>query len=256
MHLSPSDYALWSFTTLLEIVLCTLIVRFRTYRVIPFFSAYLFLAAARSLSLWWIYHDRRLEAGVVLNLYWVTQLILVVGRGLAAAEVCRLALREHRGVWGLTWRLLAGVGLALVVFAGVAVLHDTSWIAPVTLRGERGLELAIAAVLAAVVAVCRYYGIRLSAPVKLLGLGLAQFSIIKAINNSFMYAQLTNFFPMWRVIHLVSFAAALVFWYAALRKPLEATVPRLLEPESYEEMAPAVSYRLRQLNDRLLEMLK
>ena len=254
MQLSFSNYALWSFTTLLEIVVCTLIIRFRTYRIIPYFSGYLFLAATRSLSLWWIYHDPRLEQGMVLNFYWVTQLLIVVARGLGAAEVCRLALREHRGVWRLTWRLLAGVGLVLIVFAGLAVMHDTSWIAPVTLRGERGLELAIVAVLAALAAVCRYYG--LDAPAKLLGLGLAQFSVIQAISNSVMNAWLETFFPIGNVIKQVSFAAALAFWYVALRKPLETTVPRLLEPEAYEEVAPAVSYRLRELNERLLGMLK
>ena len=101
MHLTLSDYVLWSFTTLLEIVLCTLIVRYRSYRVVPFFSAYLFFATARALSLWWIYQDSSLDPHLVFKFYWATQLVLVAGRGLEASRVGRAVVRSRPAVRGL-----------------------------------------------------------------------------------------------------------------------------------------------------------
>ena len=255
MNFSFSEYALWSFTTLMETVICALIFRFRSYRVIPFFSTYLCFAVVRSLALWWIYHVPTLEAGFVYNFYWVTQLLLLVGRGLGVAEVCRLSLREYRGVWELTWRLLVGVGIVLIAFAGVAALYDPRWVSPVVLRGERGLELAIIAVLAALGLVCRYYQISVPRPVKWLGLGLGLYAGVQVINDVIEYAAHGEF-PLWRGIHQSAFAVALVIWFGALRKPLALVAPSLAEPETYEEIAPAVSYRLRELNARLLEMLK
>ena len=258
MQLSPADYALWVAGTLLRLLLCSLLLRRKTYREIPFFSALVFLATVRTLSWWWIYHDPTLEPGMVFNFYWVTQLLNVAARGLAAAEVCWLTLRGHRGVWALAWRLLAGVGVVLAVFAGVAAWQNTQWIDAVALRAERGLELAVAGLLLALLAVSRYYGIRVQATTKYIAMGLGFHAAIQVINNSFMYAWFQNFFPWWASIRVLSFDLALLIWCWGLRSPVKVAEPEpvLLEPQVYDELAPQVNYRLRELNSRLLEMLK
>lgn len=258
MQLSPADYALWGAGTLLQLLLCYLILRGKAYQQIPCFAAYVFLATARTLSLWWIYHDPTLEPGMVFNLYWVTQSLNVGARGLAAAEVCWLTLRAHPGVWALTWRLLAGVGVILTTFAGLAAWQNTRWIDAVVLRAERGLEFAVAGLLLALVAVSRYYGIQVAPPIRYLALGLAIYSVIQIVNNSFMYQWFASFFPWWASIRVLSFDLALFVWCWGLRQPvtLPRTTPVLLEPGVYEEVAPQVSFRLRELNNRLLEMLK
>ena len=258
MALSPADYALWVAGTLLRLLLCSLLLRGKLYRKIPFFSAFVFLATVRSLSLWWIYHDPTLEPGMVFNFYWVTQLLNVTARGLAAAELCWLTLRAHRGVWALTWRLLAGVGIVLTAFAGAAAWQNTRWIDAVALRAERGLELAIAGLLLALVAVSRYYSIRMQATAKYIALGLGLHAAIQITNNSFMYAWVGSFFPWWNAFRVLSLDLALAIWCWGLRRPATVAAPEttLLEPKVYEALAPQVNYRLRELNDRLLEMLK
>lgn len=258
MQLSPADYALWGAGTVLEVLLCGLVLRYRAYRQIPFFSAYLFLTTARTLSLWWIYHDPNLEAGIVFNAYWVTQLLQVAARGLAAAEICWLTLGAHRGVWALAWRLLAGVGAALIIVAAASAFENTNWVGAFIYRGERGLELAITSLLVALFSVCRYYRVRVEPVVKYLALGLGLYAVIQAINNSFVYAWFASFLPWWNQVRTLSFDVALLIWCWGLRKPVElpAATPAMLEPEVYEQLTPQVSYRLRELNARLVEMLK
>ncbi len=258
MQLSPADYALWLAGTLLQLILCSLLLRRRAYGEIPLFCTYVFLATARSLSLWWIYHDPTLEAGMVFNFYWVTQLLNVTARGLAAAEVCWLALRAHRGVWALAWRLLAAVGAVLTAFAGMAAWQNTRWIDAVVLRAERGLELAVAGVLLALLAVSRYYGIQVQATAKYIAIGLGLYAAIQMINNSFMFAYFQNFFSWWNVFRVLSLDIALVIWCWGFRGLVTVAEPEpvLLEAKVYDELAPQVNYRLRELNSRLLEMLK
>jgi hypothetical protein len=258
MQLSPADYAIWVAGTVLRLLLCCLLLRGRTYRQLPFFSAFVFLATARTLALWWIYRDPTLEPGVVFNLYWVTQLLNVGARALAAAEVCWLTLRAHPGVWALTWRLLAGIGVVLVTFAGLAAWQNTRWIDAVVLRAERGLEFAVAGLLLALLAVSRYYGIRLLTPIRYIAIGLVFHAAIQIVNDSFMYDWFHSFFPWWASIRVLSFDLALLIWCWGLRQPVTvpAAAPVLLEPHIYEELTPQVSYRLRELNSRLLEMLK
>ena len=258
MQLSPADYALWVAGTLLQLVLCSVLLRRRTHRAIPLFSVYVLLTTTRTLSLWWIYHDPTLEPGKVFNFYWVTQLLNLTACGLAAAEVCWLTLRLHRGVWALTWRLLAGVGVVLTVFAGAAAWQNTRWIDAVVLRAERGLELAVAGLLLALFAVSRYYGIRLQPTLRYIAIGLGFHAAIQVINNSLMFGYFQGFFPWWNVLRVLSFDIAVVIWCWGMRHPVTVAEPEpvLLEPRVYNELAPQVTYRLRELNSRLLEMLK
>ena len=105
--------------------------------------------------------------------------------------------------------------------------------------------------------VSRYYRIPIQPPVKLLGLGLGLFSVVQAINNSFLYAWFQSFFSSWNEIRVLSFDLALLVWCWGLRKAVVlAEAPKLLEAEVYGELAPQVSYRLRELNSRLVEILK
>jgi hypothetical protein len=257
MPLSPADYVVWAAGTVLRLVLCTLILRHRAYRQIPFFSAFVFLATVRTLALWWIYHDPDIEAGIVFNVYWATQMLQVASRGLAAGEICWLVLRAYPGIWALTWRLLAGVGGALVVFALLGALEETRWVPPVVLRAERGLELAVIGLLVALFAVTRYYGIRVAPVVKYLALGLGVHAVIQSLNNS-LFQMSANFEAWWGGIRVMSLNLALFVWILGLRQPiaLPARPTAQLYSEPYEQWAPQVSHRLRELNERLLGMLR
>ena len=188
----------------------------------------------------------------------MTQLLNGTARGLAAAEVCWLTLRAHRGVWALAWRLLAGVGAVLAVFAGLAAWQSTRWIDAVALRAERGLEVAVGGLLLGLLAVSRYYGIHMQATTKCIAVGLGLHAAIQIINNSFMYMWIESFFPWWAGIRVLSLDIALVIWSWGLHRSVQIAEPGpvLLEPHVYDELTPQVNYRLRQLNDRLLEMLK
>jgi hypothetical protein len=257
MQISGSEYAFWITGTALRVLLCTLLLRHRSYRQIPIFSTFIFLGTLQSLLLWWIYHDPRMEAEFVFNTYWGTQLFLVTARGLAAAEICWWVLRGHRGVWALAWRLLMGVGTCLVAFAVLAALHERNWVFAIVSRAERGLELTVIGILVTLFSVCRYYSVQIDPAIKYLAIGLGMHASVQAINNTIAYAWLENFEAWWRAIRGLTFDVTLVLWCWGLRKPMPVPEsPRELEPAVYEELAPQVSYRLRQLNERLLEMLK
>jgi len=258
MHLTPSDYVLWVAGTGLRILLCTFLLRNRTFRQLPFFSIFIFLSTAWTLSFWWIYHDPTIEPGIILNAYWFSQFTQVIARGLAVAEICWLVLGAHRGIWKLTWRLLAGVGMVLVASAAMAAIESPAFFAPVVLRGERGLELTVIGLLVALLAVCRYYGIRMQSAVRWLALGLGLYALIQTANNTFLYDWFNTYFPMWGKIRVLSFDIALAIWSWGLRQPVLLTRPdtELLDRGVYEQVVPQVSYRLQELNARLLEMLK
>lgn len=258
MHLTSTDYVLWVAGTLLRLGLCALLLRHRIYRQLPLFASFIFLATGRTLLLWWIYHDPSLGQEMILNIFWVSQLVQVTARGLAAAEICWITLREYRGVWALAWRLLAGVAAILTSVAALVVLENPYFISPVVLRAERGIEMTTASLLVVLLSLCRYYGIEMARSTKFLAFGLGLHAVIQTINNSFVYAWLESYTVWWGMLRTLSFDVALLIWCWGLRKPIlvEQHAPELMEASVYEQVAPQVNFRLRQLNERLLEMLK
>lgn len=258
MHLTPADYLLWWATALLELMLCALMVRRGLYRRLPFFSTYVALVFARATLVWWAYHFLGYDSRTAWHIAYVTEGVSLLARGLVVAELCWSSLRGYRGVWALAWRLLSVIALLLLLNAALDAHGRAYWIAPFILTAKRGLELAATAILLSLVIISRYYRIRLEPVQRMVALGLGFYSTVQALNDTFMREWLTQYFHAWNGIRLVSFQVALAIWLLALRKPLPATAPApTLVPQSvYDELAPQVNYRLRVLNQRLLEILK
>ena len=256
MHLTLSDYLLWAASTLLEVVVCAFAFRRRLYLRLPLFTAYLALLVSRTLILWWFYLGTGYGSRVSFYYFWVTQGILLAARAAAVAEIAWRALREYRGVWALGWRVLLIIALFLLLHATLDARGSRPWISPFILTAERGLELAAVGILVLLLAICRYYRILLDPLQKTIALGMGFYSAVQVLNNSVL--RVTHYFPMWNQIRFISFQVALVIWLLALLRPLPAAVPApaLLPQSVYDELSPQVNYRLRILNQRLLEILK
>lgn len=258
MHLTFEIYLLLGGNSLLGLVVCAYAFRRRLYLRLPLFTAYLTLLFLRNLALWWFYLGPGYDSRAAFDYFWVTQGLLLVARAAAIGEIAWRTLREYRGVWALSSLLLIGITLFLLVQAGLSAAGNRSWIAPFVLTAERGLELAAVAILVTLFYLSRYYGIRMTPLQRMVALGLGIYSGVQVINNSFMREWLTRYFGWWGHIRVISFLVALAIWWWALRKPLPAEPPKpvLLSQDVYDELAPQVSFRLRKLNDRLLELLK
>ena len=92
----------------------------------------------------------------------------------------------------------------------------------------------------------------------MVALGLGLYSTVQVLNSTFLRELRVEYLGLGNLIRMVSFVAVLLIWLLALRKPLPtaAEAPILLPQHIYDEVAPQVNYRLRLLNQRLLEILK
>ncbi|MBI3669763.1 MAG: hypothetical protein HY237_08300 [Acidobacteria bacterium] len=258
MHPVPSSYILWVAGTVLELLAATLAIRHGLFRRLPVFTGYLFLVVAHEIGWWAIVHSSGYASPPAFYFYWVSQALLLSARALAIAELCQSILRPYRGVWALAWRILLVTASGLLSYAAWASFGNRAWITLFILTAQRGLELAAVAILITLMLISRYYGIQVQPLQRLIALGLGFYSAVQILNNSFMREFLGHYFDWWNWVRASSFQVALVLWLLALRKPLPATAPApaLLPQEIYDDLTPQVSYRLRALNDRLLEMLK
>ena len=258
MELSPYNTVYLAAAGLLELMACILALRRGLLRTLPTFPAYLMLLVLRDIGVWWAYYTFGYTSVPSYFVYWVSQGVMLLARGVVIAEICWRSLRPYRGVWGLSWRLLIGVGLLLIANTTLNTLGRPYFLTPFVTTAERGLELAAVGTLVTLLGICRYYGIRMEPTLKMIALGLGLYSLVQVANNVPIQRWLIHSFKSWATIRGASFQAALVIWCWALRKPLPAPrpAPLLLEQQVYDEMAPQVSHRLRQLNAKLEEMLK
>lgn len=258
MHLTPTGYLLWAASTLLGVGVCAFAFCRRLYLRLPLFTAYLTFLVGRTLILWWFYLGPGYGSRVSFYYFWVTQGILLAARGAAVAELAWRGLREYRGVWALGWRLLCFIGLVLLFHAAIDAGGNASFLVAFIVTAERDLELAVVGILVLLLAVGRYYRILLDPVHRMVALGLGFYSAVQMLNNGLPRVWQTLYFDWWNVIRLTSFQVALVIWLLPLLRPLPkaAPAPALLPQSFYDELSPQVNYRLRILNQRLLEILK
>jgi hypothetical protein len=258
MSFTPFQLLHWSASLLLEFLVCLVAIRRGLFRRLPFFTSYLVLLVAVELIRWVSYDLAGATSREFFATYWGTQTILLLARGAAIGEICWSLLGPYRGVWKVARGFLLAVAGFLVLAAILNARASGYRVSSLILTAERGLELAVVGILLLGLAFCRYYRIRVPFQIALIALGLGFYSTVQMANNTFLNQWLGSYFPWWSQIRVFSFNVATVMWYLGVRKPFpEPTqAPALLHPSVYDEVAPEMTLRLRQLNARLGEMLK
>lgn len=244
------ERVLWGVSFVFKWGLLALIVFRKHYRTFPFFFIYVLLTAMQSPLLFASYRMWGFQSATSGNMAWGSQALVIAARGLAVAEICRRVMGMYRGIWALASRLLlATAGLVLVYSWAVARPH---WQAAV-LNCDRGLELAIAAVLMMVFLFARHYEIEVESTVRYLALGLFLYSCLSVVNNTVLEKLSWSYAPAWNLFRTVAFVASLLLWVWALRERQTETAsePTMLPEEAYRALTPELNLRLKALNEQL-----
>jgi hypothetical protein len=264
-----------------EILLCGLVYFRNVQRRLPFFAIYVNLLLLSSLGVKLAYQHFGFRSPASYNSAWIAAGIVGIARFVAVGELCRFELRAYRGIWALTWRILA---LLAVFFLGHAAIDAWGQIGDISIYGltiERDVAITSIAILLALLLIRKYYGLTLEPLLMWLAVGMCVISVIDILNNAMLYKVFTGplvfwFFgrymsswaglqtqveranDLWNVIRTFGFVSSISIWCYALRKPLPAPAaePVLLPAEVYRELSPVVNVRLRAFNSRLLEILK
>ena len=264
-----------------EILLCGLVYFRNVQRRLPFFAIYANLLLLSSLGVKLVYQHFGFRSPVSYNAAWIAAGIVGIARFVAVGELCRFELRAYRGIWALTWRILALLAAFLLGHAAVDAWGQVGGPAIYGLTIERDVAITSIAILLALLLIRKYYGLTLEPLLMWIAVGMCVISVIDILNNAMLYKVFTGplvfwFFgrytsswaalqtqveranDLWNVIRTFGFVSSITIWCYALRKPLPApaTEPVLLPAEVYRELSPVVNVRLRAFNTRLLEILK
>jgi hypothetical protein len=252
------DY-LWAIVFLVELAVCGLLFIRGYFRRLPFFTAYISLNLCQAVFLYAIhrYYGDGSAAGYIAA--WLSEAITLAARLCATVEVLRLVLMSYRGLWGMTWRLLAFVCPLILFFVGVfSRPHPPVFVMQV----DSVYHVVFAVALILCLALLHYYPIRVEPVYKVLLSGFCWYSCAKILANAvlhgFSYAQYLHYWPMWQTASISSYLLVLILWGSALSQSAPATEqqPTLLADSEYRDFSPEINAQLQAINRRLMNFWK
>ncbi|HXC32602.1 MAG TPA: hypothetical protein VNZ56_09030 [Verrucomicrobiae bacterium] len=263
-----------------QIMLCGFLYTRKVQRVLPLFTAYGTTMLVTTVLVLTVYEAAGSRSRFAYFTYWIFILLIAAVRSLAVAELCRYKLRSYPGIWGLGWRVLAGLSILFVVHAAIDTWGQPNALAIYSLTLDVDLDMASVAILVALLLFHNYYRLSLEPLQRTIAAGICficavdivsdtivrnyyagpLFSFFTEQRTSHWYSQLASLDRInhiWDVVHLSCFMATLGIWCYGLRKPVVAPGrAELLPAEVYRELSPAINLRLSTFNDKLVELLK
>ena len=260
MHFTPLELTRLIVVLSVEGVVCGMALWRGLYNRLPFFTAYLsavFICDVLRFSVIFTFGPRSMTE---FTLYWTTQWILVLLRASVVYEICRQMLGAYPGVWRLCNLILGLAAFVLICVTLLDVTQQGPLVARLFLTIERGYELEVLGMLVVVSSFCRYYRIPVSRLIGLVILGLSVYSGMTLLNDTFASHWFKPLLTVWREVRGDAFVLAEIVWLTAIalwkRAEEKQFAPVLLDSEVYSGLTPVVTYRLRELNARLEEILR
>lgn len=250
---------LWAATFLLQLGLCALLFIRGYFRRLPFFSAYITLNLCQAIFLYLIYryYGDKSMAGYVAG--WLSEAITLAARLCATVELLHLVLMSYRGIWGMTWRLLAFVCPLILVLVGV---FSPSAPPVFVMQVDSGYHIVFAVALVLCLGLLHYYPIRVEPVYKVLLSGFCWYSCAKILINTalqgYSYPQNLHYWPIWQTLALSSYLLVLILWGSVLLNPPPPIrqQPALLPDSVYTDISPEINDQLQAINKRLSDFWK
>jgi hypothetical protein len=251
---------LWASSALLQLIALILLFAKGSFRKLPFFTVYVALNLCQAAFLVFVYSIWGSDSEKGKILAWYSECVTLLAQALATTEILKVTLRPYQGIWGLVWRALAFTS-ALVVLI-VALATRGAWATAKWFELNRGYHLTFAAAVIVCLLLVRYYSIQVPAAYKLILGGFCLYSCTEIVIHTVLQSLVKKAFyayePIWQFSTVLSFVVVLFIWVAALWKPLPVEARQAAPPSDsiYQRLSPEINERLRELNEKLLQLWK
>jgi hypothetical protein len=250
----------WALSVAAQVAVCVVLFLTGNFRRIPGVTAYLVSNVCQAGLLYGIYYHFGFRTWRSVVLAWSSELVTLMLRVIATAEILRVILRPFRGIWGLAWRVLAAAFGGVFVVALIDSGRNLTW---AVVLADRGFHLAFAVALIACLLLIHYYVVPVHPVYKVLLGGFCFYSCTVVLANTlggtlFLRGNV-DYQRIWQLATTVAFVAVMLVWAVALRVPIPklANQPEPLAAKGlYLEKSLQINERLRLLNEQLNRLWK
>jgi hypothetical protein len=256
-------YVLWSWacSVLFQLVVLALLLLKGNFRKLPLFTTYIVLNLCQAALIYVMltYWHPASDSPTNKIVSWASEAATLIVQALATTEVLRLVLNPYRGIWGLAWRILAGISTIVVIFVAIDAARNIDWAIVVA---DRGYHLTFASAVLACLLFIRYYSVVVAPAYKLILGGFCFYSCMMILINTVIqvvwYRNNPYMEPVWQAGTILSFAVVQAVWAVALWKPLpvEALRQNMNSASLYLGVSPVINEQLRLLNEKLMRLWK
>lgn len=259
MHSSLVNAILWMGYVFLALTLW-LLFRRKSYRVLLFFSAYVAIFVVRDFA-WLIISNNHVMFTSLWAYYgfWSTEFLLSWLRAFAIVEICWRTLRSYSAVWPPTAGLLGVIAISLLVWTAISAKANRGTFQRFIDIGLQRIELMQAVLIVAFFFIISRYQIRVLPIHRLVMLGFGLYSVVQVFNNELGWLEPHRLLPVFDTIRRASMNVSELMWLYAVALPVSKSMPPPSDRASegnVDELAPQIHDRLRELNDRLGELLQ
>ncbi len=237
-------------------------IRRRLFKQLSFLTTYICIQIPRTLLLEWFAYGPPLKTPsapyIQAYFYWTTAVLSSFLRILAIAEIGKHILTQSPAVWRLTWRLLALLGICILIWTGFGVMHNRHLIRDYVMTLEQRLNILAAFFTLAVMGIGAYYRLLINPLYRRILAASCIYSAIQLVDTELgRYTQHPSNsvfdFTQRFVFDLMMAMWAWALWKWSGASPLSQ---RLIPQEKYDDLSPHVHDRLREMNDRLAGLKK
>ncbi|MGA2301999.1 MAG: hypothetical protein ABSG77_15060 [Candidatus Acidiferrum sp.] len=242
-------------TTITELVLFVYLLRRKLFRSLPVFSVYILIVILQNVLMAAAYGVWGSQSYRAWLIFWLSQLVVETARFAAVVEVARRILSPFSGIWALARRVLLVAAGGVLVYA--ALLSKDYWYS-LPLNVDRGVGLAVAAVIVTLLLFARYYGLPMDNLDRSLCMGFCLYSCFAVINDTLLEKWVTSYLIFWGFLFVLTFLASLFLWIGAARAYSEtapARDPVVMPKELHGKLSSELNVRLRLLNEHLSQLL-
>lgn len=191
-----------------------------------------------------------------LYIYWPIEFALSTLRLLTIAEISRRFLRGYPAIWAFASWLLSGLSVAFLLWTASSAIEYMHRVRRFILLTDHHFEFMQAVLLLTLLFIAAYYRIRLPALYHFILIGIGFYSSIQVVNNILALHQTVIPNSLFDYIRRSAIAASLVIWtFGIWRSPgISDSGPSLISQSTYDQLAPEVHARLKELNDKLSDL--
>ena len=227
-------------------------------RKLTSFAIYIWVLVPLDFYYLWLEHTPRYGKPFWIYFWWISQFVFSLLRLFVISEICWRALHVYPAIWSFMWRILAIVSSVLLIWTIRVAMQDVHRFPTFVTGWFQRFELMEAVLLLIVLAAGAYYHIIVPPLYRWILAGIGIYSAIQVANYNL--GLLTNYPPLsvFDFIKRVSFVVASAIWAWGIWRwaDVPSQRPVLISQQTYDDLSPQVRDRLRDLNDRLADLLR
>jgi hypothetical protein len=188
--------------------------------------------------------------------YWLSGFTLSFLRFYVILEICKLVLRDYAAVKMFSWRVLSAVAVIMFSWTAYFAIRNAHHPGRLVLTFQQTTDLSFAALLLTLMGLGVYYNMSIHSLYRRILIGSCIYSAEQIVSSELLRIPVHVTNSVFDFTARFSWLLMMAIWSWAVWRWAGAPIgqPELIPQTMYDDLAPRVHNRLRELNNKLASL--